>query len=109
MAEKILIIAEKPSVARDICAALGSFKPSADGFYESPSAIVLSVVGHLVEIFSKEAETTGKDLITLPVIPKPFELRPITRTQKQLALLKKLIYRPDVGAVVNACDAGREG
>lgn len=109
MAEKILIIAEKPSVARDICAALGGFKLSAGGFYESPSAIVSSAVGHLVEIFSKEAEATGKDLSTLPVIPKPFELRPITRTQKQLALLKKLIYRPDVGTVVNACDAGREG
>jgi DNA topoisomerase-3 len=105
---KMLIVAEKPSVAREIAEALGGFS-KVDGWLESPTAVVSSGIGHLVEIYSPEAETTGKDLGTLPVIPAKFELQPIAKTKAQFTLLAKLMKRADVDQVVNACDAGREG
>lgn len=105
---KMLIIAEKPSVARDIAAALGGFKKT-DDWLESPTAIVSSGIGHLVEIHSTEAATGGKDLSSLPIIPSQFELQPIAKTKAQFSLLSKLMKRSDVDSIVNACDAGREG
>lgn len=105
---KILIIAEKPSVARDIAQSLGGFKKEGD-WLESPTAIVSSGIGHLVEIHVPEAETSGTSLSTLPVIPAKFGLRAIERTKSQFNLLQRLLSRPDVDTVVNACDAGREG
>lgn len=108
MTGKMLIIAEKPSVAREIASALGGFS-KVDGWLESPTAIVSSGIGHLVEIHVPEADTGGKDLSTLPVIPPSFALRPIERTKAQFTMLKKLLKRTDVDQVVNACDAGREG
>lgn len=105
---KTLIVAEKPSVARDIAAALGGFS-QVDGRWESHNAIVSSAIGHLVEIYAPEAATSGKDLATLPVIPARFELKVIEKTRAQYALLNKLMKRADVDQVVNACDAGREG
>lgn len=105
---KMLIIAEKPSVAREIAAALGGFKKT-DDWLESATAIVSSGIGHLVEIHSTEAATGGKDLQSLPIIPSQFELQPITKTKAQYSLLAKLMKRSDVDTVVNACDAGREG
>jgi DNA topoisomerase-3 len=105
---KMLIVAEKPSVARDIAEALGGFS-KADGWFESPTALVSSGIGHLVEIYSPEAEAGGKDLGSLPVIPNKFELQPIAKTKAQFAMLSRLMKRADVDQVVNACDAGREG
>lgn len=105
---KLLIIAEKPSVARDIATALGGFT-QAEGWHESDTAIVASAIGHLVELHVPEAETGGKDLASLPVIPRRFELRPIGKTRTQFSTLKKLMSRPDVDTVYNAADAGREG
>lgn len=105
---KILIIAEKPSVAREISAALGGFKKTEE-WQESSSAVISSGIGHLVEIYSPEAMESGKDLGTLPIIPKRFELKAIERTKKQFNLLSKLMRRSDIDSIVNACDAGREG
>jgi len=105
---KTLIVAEKPSVAGDIAAALGGFS-KVDGYWESPDAIVSSGIGHLVEIHSPEAATAGRDLASLPIIPPRFELQPIAKTKAQFSLLSKLMKRADVDQVVNACDAGREG
>lgn len=105
---KMLIVAEKPSVAREIAEALGGFS-KVEGWLESPTAIVSSGIGHLVEIYSPEAATAGKDLGSLPVIPAKFELQPIAKTKAQFTLLSKLMKRADVDQVVNACDAGREG
>ncbi len=105
---KMLIIAEKPSVARDIAQALGGFSKQ-DGWLESGSAIVSSGIGHLVTLNVPEAQTTGKDLDTLPVIPQRFSLEVIERTKSQFNLLARLLKREDVTQVVNACDAGREG
>ncbi len=105
---KTLIIAEKPSVAREIASALGGCSRKED-WLESDTMIVTSGIGHLVEITSSEASTSGRDLDSLPIIPKAFELQPITKTKSQFNLVKKLLNRQDVSEVVNACDAGREG
>lgn len=105
---KTLIIAEKPSVAGDIAKALGGFSKSNSNF-ESATAIVSSARGHLIEMFSKEADEGGRSLSDLPVVPKKFDLRP---TQGGVPLLRNLISLlkdPSVTDVVNACDAGREG
>lgn len=105
---KMLIVAEKPSVAREIADALGGFS-KVEGWLESPSAVISSGIGHLVEIHAPEAATAGRDLASLPVIPARFELRPIEKTKAQFNMLNKLMRRADVDQVVNACDAGREG
>ena len=105
---KMLIIPEKPSVARDIAAALGGFSKVGD-WLESPTAVVSPAAGHLVEIHAPEALTAPKDLASLPIIPPMFELRPIARARAQLTLLVRLMGRADVTEIVNACDAGREG
>lgn len=105
---KTLIVAEKPSVAREIAEALGGFS-KVEGWLESPSMIVSSGIGHLVELVVPEAAMTGKDLASLPVIPERFGLQAIAKTKAQFSMLSKLMKRPDVDQVVNACDAGREG
>ena len=108
---KALIIAEKPSVAGDIAKALGGFKKQAD-YYESDQYVLSSAVGHLLELcVSEQFEVKrGKwSFANLPVIPPHFDLRPIERSEARLKLLLKLIKRPDVDALINACDAGREG
>lgn len=105
---KILIIAEKPSVARDIAGALKGFTKT-DDWLESPTAIVSSGVGHLVTIDVPQASTTGWDLASLPIIPEKFDLKKIERTKDKLMMLKRLMQRSDVDTIVNACDAGREG
>ena len=106
---KMLIIAEKPSVARDIAQSLGGFSKTDGGFLERSDAIVSSGIGHLVALHVPEAQTTGRDLATLPVISERFALQVQDRTKSQFNLLAKLMKRADVSVVVNACDAGREG
>lgn len=105
---KTLIIAEKPSVAKDIAAALGGFQRE-KSWYERDDVIVTSAVGHLVELDVPEAATGGRDLASLPIIPAQFGLRVIDRTKDQFTLVDRLMRRKDVTLVVNACDAGREG
>src|SRR5882672_7219148 len=108
---KALIIAEKPSVAGDIAKALGGFKKHED-YYESDKYVISSAVGHLLQICVPEQFEVKRGKWTfahLPVIPPHFDLQPIERNESRLKLLLKLIKRPDVDALVNACDAGREG
>ena len=112
---KTLVIAEKPSVAQDIVRALtptaGKFERH-DEYYENEAWIVTSAVGHLVEIQAPEEFDVkrGKwSFANLPVIPPYFELKPIDKTKGRLNAIVKLAKRKDVGAFVNACDAGREG
>src|SRR5215813_12357816 len=108
---KALIIAEKPSVAADISKALGGFKKQED-YYESDQYVLSSAVGHLVEICVPEQYEVKRGKWTfahLPVIPPHFDLRPIEKSEARLKLLLKLIKRPDVERLINACDAGREG
>ncbi|MBL8384183.1 MAG: DNA topoisomerase III [Burkholderiales bacterium] len=108
---KTLIIAEKPSVALDISKALGGFTKAAD-HYESDRYVLSSAVGHLLEIACPEEYEVkrGKWSFThLPVLPPRFDLRPIAKSEDRLKSLLRLIKRKDVTAIINACDAGREG
>lgn len=115
-ANKTLIIAEKPSVAGDIARALGGMKPVRGkrgvDYYEGGDYVASSAVGHLLEITAPEKFEIkrGKwNLNNLPVLPDYFDLSPIKTTELRLQVLKKLYYRKDIGTVINACDAGREG
>ncbi|HZW21028.1 DNA topoisomerase III [Noviherbaspirillum sp.] len=108
---KTLIIAEKPSVANDIAKALGGFAKH-DEYFESDEYVLSSAVGHLVEISVPEEYDVkrGKWTFThLPMIPPHFAVTPIAKSESRLKVLNKLLKRKDVSAVVNACDAGREG
>ena len=108
---KALIIAEKPSVASDISKALGKFQKHED-YFENDDYVISSAVGHLLTIVPPEGVEAARGKWTfkcLPVIPPHFDLEPIEKTKSRLSVLKKLIKRDDVAALVNACDAGREG
>src|SRR5438552_1482528 len=108
---KSLIIAEKPSVASDLARALGGFKKEGDHF-ENERYVISSALGHLVELAlpSELDVKRGKwSFANLPIIPDEFELRPIEKTKARFNLLKRLMQRKDVDALINACDAGREG
>ena len=112
---KTLVIAEKPSVAQDIVRALtssaGKFEKH-DEYFENEHYVVSSAVGHLVEIQAPEAYDVkrGKwSFAHLPVIPPHFDLKPVDKTKTRLNAVVKLAKRKDVGALINACDAGREG
>src|SRR6266404_5594670 len=108
---KSLIIAEKPSVARDLARVLGKFKHEKD-FFENERYVISSAVGHLVEMVPPEGAEVkrGKwNLENLPVLPDHFDFTPKEKTKDRLQLLKRLINRPDVTEIINACDAGREG
>jgi DNA topoisomerase-3 len=112
---KTLVIAEKPSVAQDIVRALtpqsGKFEKHEEHF-ENDKYVVTSAVGHLVEIQAPEEFDVkrGKwSFAHLPVIPPHFDLKPIDKTKTRLNAVVKQAKRKDVDAMVNACDAGREG
>jgi DNA topoisomerase III len=108
---KSLIIAEKPSVAGDIARTLGGFKKH-DDYFENEQYIISSALGHLVELAlpSELDVKRGKwSFANLPIIPDEFELRPIEKTKARFNLLNRLMQRKDVGSLINACDAGREG
>jgi len=107
-----LVIAEKPSVAADLARALGGKAARAE-FFEVDDYIITSAVGHLVELCLPNKMTGGKGLSwsleKLPIIPEEFELQPIARSADRLAVVKRLLKKPEVTTVINACDAGREG
>ena len=112
---KTLVIAEKPSVAQDIVRAItptaGKFEKH-DEYFESDKWVITSAVGHLVEIQAPEEFDVkrGKwSFANLPVIPPYFDLKPMDKTKTRLNAIVKLTKRKDVTALVNACDAGREG
>jgi DNA topoisomerase-3 len=111
---KTLVIAEKPSVGRDVASALpGSFEKE-ENYLESEDYVITWAVGHLVQL--KEPEEYDERfkkwrLADLPIVPpNGFELRERdAKSKKQLKVIEKLLKRDDVDRVINACDAGREG
>jgi DNA topoisomerase III len=110
-AGKKLIIAEKPSVANDIARVLGGFTKHGE-YFESDDYVLSSAVGHLLTIVPPEGAEVkrGKwSLANLPVIPPHFDLLPIERSEERLKVLTRLIKQKNVTALLNACDAGREG
>src|SRR5215216_2645345 len=91
---KTLVIAEKPSVGRDLARVLpGSFQKH-EGYLESDAHVMTWAVGHLVQL----------------AVPDEFKLVVRDeRSKKQMSVITKLLKRADVDEVINACDAGREG
>jgi DNA topoisomerase III len=110
---KTLVIAEKPSVARDLTGALPGTFENNESYYESEDTIITFAVGHLVELTDPEDydEKFKKwRMADLPIVPEEFRLRPRDKkAEKQLKVIHKLLKRDDVDRIVNACDAGREG
>lgn len=108
---KQLIIAEKPSVARDLAGALGKVPKKGDWF-ENDRYVISSAVGHLVELFMPEdidKSLKNWTLKSLPIVPGNFDLKPIAKTKSKFLELKRLIHRKDIDEIINACDAAREG
>ncbi|MCY4086285.1 MAG: DNA topoisomerase 3 [Actinomycetia bacterium] len=111
---KVLIVAEKPSVGRDLADALpGSFAKRKEGHLESDDYIVTWAVGHLVTLAEPEdydERLKRWRMDDLPIVPDAFKLKPRdAKSHKQLKLIHKLLAREDVSRVINACDSGREG
>jgi DNA topoisomerase-3 len=111
---KTLIIAEKPSVGRDLASALPGTFAKEETHLESDDNVITWAVGHLVQL--KEPEEYDERfkkwrLADLPIFPPDgFELKERDpKSKKQLKAIEKLLKREDVERVVNACDAGREG
>ncbi len=109
---KTLVIAEKPSVAQDLARALGLKPGRGADFYENDNYVISSAVGHLLQLCVPEEHEIKRGKWTLdklPHMPPEFGLAPIDKVTSRLAMLKKLLKRKEVTAIVNACDAGREG
>jgi len=109
--EKQLVIAEKPSVARDLAGVLGRFI-SKDGYMENDQYVVTWAIGHLVELAAPEDYNPllkKWSFETLPVLPEIFKLKVSQKTRKQFKTVKELFNRPDIGQLICATDAGREG
>ncbi len=108
---KSLVIAEKPSVGRDIARVLHCSKPSG-GALEGDKYVVTWALGHLVTLADPE-EYDKKyqkwDMATLPMMPEKMQLVVIRQTAKQYQTVKTQLYRKDIGEVIIATDAGREG
>ena len=107
---KTLVIAEKPSVATDLAKVLGVKKIG--DWYEDEKWVISSAVGHLLEIAPPEGfePARGKWKIeNLPSLPPEFALSPIDKNVGRFNVLKRLLKRKEVTAIINACDAGREG
>ncbi len=113
---KALIIAEKPSVAADLARALAKapgmtpFEKEKD-YFENETHVISSAIGHLLEqeMPMKDGKKIGWGFTTLPILPEKFELKPIEQSADRYRLISRLIKRKDVGEIINACDAGREG
>ncbi len=108
---KELIIAEKPSVARDIAKVLGCNKKG-DGYIEGEAYVITWAIGHLITLCEPEdydkkyKRWNYKDL---PIVPKQITTKPYSKTFKQLKIIKELVNRKDVAALICATDSGREG
>jgi DNA topoisomerase-3 len=118
---KTLVIAEKPSVGRDLARVLSTAAPGggagaftkSEGYLEGPDHVVTWAVGHLVQLAEPdEYDERFKKwrMADLPIVPDRFKLViRDERSKKQMNVIKRLLGREDVEQVVNACDAGREG
>jgi DNA topoisomerase-3 len=110
-----LLVAEKPSVARDIARALGrggKKLTSRPGFLQGERHVVTWAIGHLLELCEPHDYNPSYRrwrLESLPIWPPTFRLKPISRTKDQLRVVSELLRSPAFSVVVNACDAGREG
>ena len=108
---KSVVLAEKPSVGRDLARVLNCRKKG-NGYFEGNKYIVTWALGHLIELAPPERyEDRFKTwaIQDLPIIPDYLKLDVIRKTSKQYQIVKEQLFRKDVGDVVIATDAGREG
>ncbi len=108
---KRLVLAEKPSVGRDIARVLNCTKQG-NGYLEGKDYIVTWALGHLVTLADPEAydvKYKSWNLEDLPMLPKQFKLVVIPKTSKQFKAVKEQMLRKDVSEIIIATDAGREG
>lgn len=108
---KQLILAEKPSVARDLSKVLNANQKHKN-YFEGPNVIITWALGHLLglkmpEDLNREWQTWQME--TLPMIPKKIGIKPLPKTSGQLKTISQLAKRSDVSEAVIATDAGREG
>ncbi|MFL5305563.1 MAG: DNA topoisomerase [Polyangia bacterium] len=106
-----LVIAEKPSVARDLARVLG-MRGAGKHAIDGPGRVITWCIGHLVELEEPAAYDGAWKawrLDTLPMLPGAFKLRPVPGTRDQLHAVRELLRDRRFDEVVNACDAGREG
>ena len=109
--KKILVLAEKPSVGRDIARVL-ECKNNKNGYIEGNKYIVTWALGHLVTLADPEnynQKYKSWNIEDLPILPKSLKTIVIKKTGKQFNTVKAQINRDDVGQIVIATDAGREG
>ncbi len=110
---KTLVIAEKPSVGRDLSRVLPGAFQKHEGYLETDTHVMTWAVGHLVQLAEPdEYDPKYKKwrMADLPIVPDEFKLVVRDeRSKKQMSVITRLLKRDDVDRVVNACDAGREG
>jgi DNA topoisomerase-3 len=110
---KTLVIAEKPSVGRDLARVLPGPFAKQEGWLEGPEHVVSWAVGHLVQLADPDeydAKYKRWRMPDLPIVPEKFKLVVRDeRSRKQMSVVTSQLGREDVTEVVNACDAGREG
>src|SRR5213595_2169366 len=110
---KTLVIAEKPSVGRDVARVLPGPFAKHEGYLEGPEHLITWAVGHLVQLAEPDeydAKYKKWRMADLPIVPDRFKLVVRDeRSKKQMSVVTKLLRSDDVDLVVNACDAGREG
>src|SRR5688500_1252655 len=107
----IAVVAEKPSVARDIAACLGA-STRKKGSLEGAGHVVTWAIGHLVRLAQPheiEAAWKAWRLEVLPMLPAKWPLLPMDETRDQLEIVGEILRRRDVDEVICATDAGREG
>lgn len=108
---KILVLAEKPSVGRELARVLGC-KTNGNGCLKGDRYIVTWALGHLVTLAQPESYGTQYktwNLESLPIMPGKMDLEVIPETAKQYAAVKALLRSPEVDSLIIATDAGREG
>jgi len=110
---KTLVVAEKPSVGRDLASALPGKFEKHEAYLESDEYVITWAVGHLVQLAEpEEYDEKWKKwrMADLPITVEEFKLVPRdAKSKKQLKEIEKLMLREDVEQIINACDAGREG
>lgn len=109
---KKLVLAEKPSVGRDIARVLNCNKKLGRGAIEGSEYVVTWALGHLVTLSRPEvydSKYANWNLEALPMMPKKLTLEVIPKTSGQFKMVKKLMHRKDITEIIIATDAGREG
>ncbi|AHC18415.1 MULTISPECIES: DNA topoisomerase III [Paenibacillus] len=108
---KVLVLAEKPSVAREIARVMGS-REKHKSYIEGPQYVVTWALGHLVGLAEPEdydSKYATWNLEDLPILPKSSKLKVLRESNHQFKAVQQLMKRQDIGELIVATDAAREG